>query len=155
MQIVVTELPIEDALGRARTRFQQADERLSRALQGSASGLPWALGGGLAVSVGALALAGILPLTGGPALAMGVASLVLGGAFLGYGLPAWTRARSERKRRTREWQHALEMLRLREQQAEESPGMSVEVLDRVDGHHHAALVSKWNRSTAGEGRYVQ
>ena len=60
MQIVVTELPIEDALGRARTRFQQADERLSRALQGSASGLPWALGGGLAVSVGALALAGIL-----------------------------------------------------------------------------------------------
>ena len=29
MQIVVTELPIEDALGRARTRFQQADERLA------------------------------------------------------------------------------------------------------------------------------
>lgn len=155
MQIVVTELPIEDALGRARTRFQQADERLSRALQGSASGLPWALGGGLALAIGALALAGILPSAGEAALATGVTSLVLGGAFLGYGLPAWTRARSERKRRTREWHHALEMLRLREQQAEESPGMSVEVLDRVDDHHHAALVSKWNRLTAGASKYVQ
>lgn len=155
MQIVVTELPIEDALGRARTRFQQADERLSRALQGSASGLPWALGGGLALAIGALALAGILPSAGEAALATGVTSLVLGGAFLGYGLPVWTRARNEKKRRTREWQQAFEMLRLREQQAEESPGMSVEVLDRVDDHHHAALVSKWNRLTAGASKYVQ
>jgi Flp pilus assembly protein TadB len=155
MQIVVTELPIEDALGRARTRFQQADERLARALQGSASGLPWALSGALALTVGALAIAGFLPLAGHPALATGVVCLVLGGAFLGYGLPAWTRALNERKRRTREWHHTLEMLRLREQQAEESPGMSVEVLDRVDEHRHAALVSKWNRLSAGAGRYVQ
>jgi len=155
MQIVVTELPIEDALGRVRTRFQQADERLSRALQGSSSGLPWALGGGLALAVGALALAGIRSLAGDVALATGATSLVLGGAFLGYGLPAWTRARNEKKRRTREWHHALEMLRLREQQAEECPGSSVDVLDRVDDHHHAAPVSKWNRVTADASRYVQ
>jgi hypothetical protein len=155
VQIVVTELPIEDALGRARTRFQQADERLSRALAGSASGLPWVVLGVLALAVGAPALAGVLPLAGDAALAAGVISLVLGGASLGYGLPNWSRARSEKKRRTREWQHALEMLRLREQQAEESPGMSVEVLDRVDDHHHAALVSKWNRLTAGASKYVQ
>jgi hypothetical protein len=36
MQIVVSELPIEDAVERARTRFQRADEHLSRALAGSA-----------------------------------------------------------------------------------------------------------------------
>jgi hypothetical protein len=38
--LVVTELPIEDALVRARQRFQQADERLSGALTGTATRLP-------------------------------------------------------------------------------------------------------------------
>ena len=154
MQIVVTELPIEDALGRARTRFQKADERLSLALMGSASGLPWAVAGVLALVMGAVALAGLLPLTGQAAITAGMVPLVLGGAFLGYGLPAWSRARQEKRRRTREWQHALEMLRLREQQAEESPGMTVEVLDRVD-EQHAALLAKWNRFASGASRYVQ
>ncbi len=37
MQIVVSELPIADAVERARTRFQRADEHLSSALAGSAS----------------------------------------------------------------------------------------------------------------------
>ncbi len=46
------------------------------------------------------------------------------------------------------------MLRLREQQAAESPGMTVEVLDRV-GEQHAALLAEWNRASAGAPRYVQ
>lgn len=155
MQIVVTELPVEDALARARARFQQADEHLSRALAVGASGMPWVIVGVLSLAVGSLALAGVLALAGDTALVAGVLSLVLGGAFLGYGLPAWSRARRERKRRRGEWHHALEMLHLREQQAQTSPGMSVEVLDRVDEHQHAALVSEWNRLTAGTTRYVQ
>ncbi len=121
MQIVVSELPIEDAVGRARTRFQRADERLSLALAGSASGLSWVALGVLVVFAGAPALTGIVPLSADAALVIGVVTLVLGGIFLGYGLPLWSRARKEKKRRTREWQHALEMLRLRERQAEENP----------------------------------
>ncbi len=153
MQIVVSELPIEDAVGRARTRFQRADERLSLALAGSA-GLPWVALGVLAVFAGAPALTGIVSLPADAALVMGVVMLVLGGIFLGYGLPLWSRARKEKKRRIREWQHALEMLRLRERQAEENPELTVEVLDRVDGRH-PSLISKWSKRTSTTTQYVQ
>ncbi len=154
MQIVVSELPIEDAVGRARTRFQRADERLSLALAGSASGLPWVALGVLAVFAGAPALTGIVSLPADAALVMGVVMLVLGGISLGYGLPLWSRARKEKKRRTREWQHALEMLRLRERQAEENPELTVEVLDRVDGRH-PSLISKWSKRTSTTTQYAQ
>ena len=154
MQIVVSELPIEDAVGRARTRFQCADERLSRTLAGSASGLTWAALGMLAVFAGALALTGIVPLPAEAVLVIGVVTLVLGGVSLGYGLPLWSRARKEKKRRTREWQHALELLRLREQQAEENPELTVEVLDRVDGRH-PSLISKWSRRESATTQHVQ
>ncbi len=154
MQIVVSELPIEDAVGRARTRFQRADERLSLALAGSASGLPWVALGVLAVFAGAPALTGIVSLPADAALVMGVVMLVLGGISLGYGLPLWSRARKEKKRRTREWQHVLEMLRLRERQAEENPELTVEVLDRVDGRH-PSLISKWSKRTSTTTQYAQ
>ncbi len=154
MHIVVSELPIEDAVGRARTRFQRADERLSLALTGSASGLPWVALGVLAVFAGALALTGIVPLPADAALVIGVVTLILGGIFLGYGLPLWSLARKEKKRRSREWQHALEMLRLRERQAEENPELTVEVLDRVDGRH-PLLISKWSKRTSAITRYLQ
>ena len=154
MQIVVSELPIGDAVGRARTRFQRADERLSLALAGSASGLSWVALGVLVVFAGAPALTGIVPLSADAALVIGVVTLVLGGIFLGYGLPLWSRARKEKKRRTREWQHALEMLRLRERQAEENPELTVEVLDRVDGRH-PSLISKWSKRTSTTTQYAQ
>ena len=154
MQIVVSELPIEDALEGARRRFQRADEHLSRALAGSASGLPWLVFAVLAVFAGALALTGIVPLPAEVALVIGVVTLVLGGVFLGYRLPSWSRARKEKKRRTREWQHALEMLRLREQQAEENPELTVEVLERVDGRH-PLLASKWGKRESATTQYLQ
>ncbi len=154
MQIVVSELPIEDAVGRARTRFQRADELLSLALAGSASGLSWVALGVLVVFAGAPALTGIDSLPADAALVMGVVMLVLGGISLGYGLPLWSRARKEKKRRTREWQHALEMLRLRERQAEENPELTVEVLDRVDGRH-PSLISKWSKRTSTTTQYAQ
>jgi Flp pilus assembly protein TadB len=140
MQIVVSELPIEDAVGRARTRFQRADERLSLALAGSASGLSWVALGVLVVFAGAPALTGIVPLSADAALVIGVVTLVLGGIFLGYGLPLWSRARKEKKRRTREWQHALEMLRLRERQAEprrRAASIADFQVEQADIHHHA------------------
>ena len=153
MQIVVSELPIKDAVGRARTRFQRADECLSRALAGNATGLPWLVLGVLAVFAGALALTGIVPLPADAALVVAVVTLVLGGVFLGYGLPLWSRARKEKKRRTREWQHALEMLHLREQQAEENPELTVEVLDRVHGRH-PSLTSKWSKRASATAQYL-
>jgi hypothetical protein len=88
MQMVVSELPIEDALEGARRRFQRADERLSRGLWRAAlRGLPWLLFAVLAVFAGALALTGIVPLPAEVALVIGVVTLVLGGVILGYGLP--------------------------------------------------------------------
>ncbi len=154
MQIVVSELPIKDAVERARTRFRRADEHLSSALAGSASGLPWLVLGVLAVIAGALALTGLVPLPEDVALVIGVVTLMLGGVFLGYGLPLWSRARKEKKRRTREWKHALEMLRLREHQSEENPGLTVEVLDRVDGPH-PLLDSKWSKRESAATQYLQ
>ena len=154
MQIVVTELSIKEAVGRARKRFQQADERLSRALAGRSSGLPWIILGILGVAAGSVALTGLYSLPGDAAPVIGIVPLVLGGAFLGYGLPLWSRARKKMQRRTREWQSALEMLRLREQQAEEDPELTVEVLDRVDGRH-PSLISQWNRRTSTTANYVQ
>ena len=154
MQIVVSELPIEDAVERARTRFRRADEHLSRALAGSASGLPWLVLGVLAVFAGALALTGLVPLPEDVALVIGVVTLMLGGVFLGYGLPVWSRARKEKKRRTREWQHALDMLRLREQQSEENPELTVEVLDHIDGRH-PLLDSKWSERESATTQYLQ
>jgi hypothetical protein len=153
MQIVVTELPIADAVARARVRFERADQRLSRVLAVNTSALPWMVAGALAVAGGAAGVAGLFPLPGGFAPVMGVLA-VLGGAFLGYGLPAWSQARSERKRRTREWHHALEMLRLREQQAEDNPELTVEVLDRVERSRLLAG-AKWNTPTSVATRYVQ
>ena len=154
MQIVVSELPIADAVERARTRFHRADEHLSLALAGSASGLPWLVLGVLAVFAGALALTGLVPLPEDVALVIGVVTLMLGGVFLGYGLPLWSRARKEKKRRTREWQHALDMLRLREHQSEENPGLTVEVLDRVDGRHPLPD-SKWSKRESAATQYLQ
>jgi hypothetical protein len=154
MQIVVTELPIEDAVGRARQRFQQADERLSAALSGTTTGLPWMLAGALGIVAGSLAIVGAYPLPGDVAPAVGIVSLALGGAFLGNGLPLWSKARREKKRCVREWRHALEMLRLREQQAQEDPSLTVEVLDRVD-RGQPSLVTQWHRHTAATAKYVQ
>lgn len=154
VQIVVTELPIEDAVGRATERFRQADQRLSQALAGSAAGLPWMALGMLGSVAGSLALTGVLPLSADAARAIGILLLVLGGALLGYGLPLWMRAREETTRRMREWQHALALLRLREQQAEENPALTVEVLERVD-RHHPLLKSGWNDRMSATAKYVQ
>jgi ABC-type phosphate transport system auxiliary subunit len=60
----------------------------------------------------------------------------------------------EKKRRVREWRHALEMLRLREQQAQQDPSLTVEVLDRVD-RGQPSLVTQWHRHTAATAKYVQ
>jgi hypothetical protein len=154
VQIVVTELPIEDAVGRARERFQQADQRLSRALQGAARGLPWMVLGMLVAVVASLALMGIFQLPADTARAIGIVPPVVGGALVGYGWPLWSRAREEKKRRTREWQHALEMLRLREQQAQENPELTVEVLERVD-RRHPLLMAGWNARTSVTTKYIQ
>lgn len=154
MQIVVTELPIEDALGRARERFHQADQRLSRALDESTCGIPWMALGVLATVVGCLVLTGIFPFPAHAAQVVGILPLVLGGAFLGYGLPLWSRARKKKRRRMREWQTALEMLRLREQQAEEDPELTVEVLERVD-QRPPLLIVGWNAATSATTKYVQ
>lgn len=154
MQIVVTELSIEDAVGRARQRFQRADERLSGALKITATGLPWILSGVLGVVAGALASIGAYPLSGDAALVLSVGSLTLGGALIGAGLPLWSRARKEKKRRVGEWRHALEMLRLRERQAEEDPSLTVEVLDRVD-RGQSSLIAQWNRHASATAKYVQ
>ena len=154
MQIVVTELPIKDAVGRARQRFQQADERLSGAMKGTATGLPWILCGLLGIVAGSLAVVGAYPLAGDAALVVSIGLLTLGGAFLGSGLPLWARARKEKKRRVGEWRHALEMLRLRERQAQEDPSLTVEVLDRVD-RAQSSLIAQWNRHASATAKYVQ
>lgn len=154
MQIVVTELSIEDAVGRARRQFRQADERLSRALAGSVRGLPWVALGMLAIVAGALIQMGAFAL---PAEAAGMSTagvFVLGGSFLGHGVPLWARARRRTRQRAREWQHALAMVRLREQQAEDDPGLTVEVLERIDGPH-ALPPSVWKRHTGAGTWYVQ
>jgi hypothetical protein len=52
MQIIVNELPIEDALERARQRFERADRRLAEALTGHRTTLPWTLLGVLALAGG-------------------------------------------------------------------------------------------------------
>ena len=154
MQIVVTELPIEDAVGRARQRFHQADERLSEAATGTATGLPWILSGIVGIVAGSLASIGVYPLPSDAALVLSIGSLTLGGAFLGGGLPLWARARKEKKRRVGEWRHALEMLRLRERQAEQDPSLTVEVLDRVD-RGQSSLIAQWNRHASATAKYVQ
>jgi len=154
MQIVVTELAIEDAVRRARQRFQQADERLSGALKDTATGLPWIVSGVLGIAAGSLASMGAYPLPGDAALVVSIAALTLGGVFLGNGLPMWARARKEKKRRAGEWRHALEILHLRERQAEEDPSLTVEVLDRVD-RGQSSLTPRWNRHATATAKYVQ
>lgn len=153
MQIIVTELPIEDAVQRARLRFERADERLARTLSGSNAALPWIAIGAIGVVGATLGLMGMFPLPGEVTVVMAVL-LALGGAFLGYGLPLWSRVRAEKKRRTREWHHALEMLRLREQQAEENPELTVEVLDRVD-RRRPPSISKWHERIPTTTKYLQ
>jgi hypothetical protein len=153
MQIVVSELPVGDAAKRARQRFERADRRLAEVLAGDTRALPWMVAGALATAAGTLGLPGLSPLPGELAPLMGVLAAV-GGACLGYALPLWSRARAAKRRRTREWHHALEMLRLREQQAEEDPELTVEVLDRVD-RQHPLLISKWNARTSAAAGYVQ
>lgn len=154
MQIVVTELSIEDAVGRARRQFRQADESLSQALAGGVRGLPWLALGMLAVTAGGLLQIGALPLPHQAANPIAVAVLVLGGCFLGYGVPLWGRARRHTRQRAREWQHALQVLRLREQQAQDNPGLTVEVLECIDGPQAAAL-SAWRRHAGVGSPYVQ
>jgi len=154
VQIIVNELAIENAVERARQRFQRADQRLSRALDRRAPGAPWMALGVIASSVGSLALMGLFPMAADALRVIAIPSLVLGGAFLGYGLPRWWRARNETRRRTREWQHALEMLSLREQQLEEDPELTVEVLDRT-GRTPQRLTSRWSTCTSAAAKYVQ
>lgn len=153
MHIVVNELPIEQALAQARRRFEEADRRLAGVLT-AGSGLAWAVLGALVMAGGFLGLSGAFPLSVGSTPAMGV-PLALGGAFLGHGLPEWMRARRERRRRSREWHHALELLELREQQAREDPGLTVEVLDRHEGPPALDGAAWKTAMTAAAGRYVQ
>lgn len=153
MPIIVTELHIADAVARARARLERADRRLAAALCAGRSGLAWLALGAIAVAGGFAALVGVLP----PPEASPVVSgglLAIGGALLGIGVPMWRRARVEKRQRTREWRHALEMLCLREQQAEDNPGLTVEVLDGVDAEH-PLLESKWQAGIAVPARYVQ
>ena len=110
--------------------------------------------GVLGIVAGSLAAMGVYPLPGEAALAITVFSLVLGGVFLGSGLRLWSRARKEKKRRVREWQHALEMLRLREQQAEDDPALTVEVLDRVDVRHPSLISERYRRASIA-AKYAQ
>lgn len=154
MRIVVSELPVQNALGRARARFRAADARLSEALAGACAGMPWTAGGALSLILGAAAFAGVAPLADDAVLVAGIGPLVLGGACLAYGLPTWSRVRRAKRERTREWHHARELLRLREQQAMESPEMTVEVLDRIDGERADGLAG-WHRRASVGSRYVQ
>jgi len=154
MNIVVTELPVEQAVRRARTRFEQADQHLARVLGDADAALPWLALGAVAMAAGFLGLSGLFPLPADTAPFMG-ASLALGGAFIGYGLPVWLRALGRHRPYLREWRGALELLQLREQQAREAPGRTVEVLDRVDPHRPLDL-SAWKTGvTASASRYVQ
>lgn len=109
--------------------------------------------GAFGVAGGALGLMGIFTLPAGFTVVLPVL-LALGGGCLGYGVPLWSQARAAEKGRSREWQHALELLRLREQQAEENPALTVEVLDRVD-ERQPLLASAWNACTSTASRYVQ
>lgn len=153
MQVIVTELCIEDAVKRARERLDRADRRLASALAARSSGLSWMALGALVVAGGFAGLAGMSPARGAIAVVMG-ALPALGGAFLGHGAPMWWRARAENRQRSREWRHALEVLRLREQQAMDNPALTVEVLERAD-LKHPPLDAKWHASEAAPARYVQ
>jgi len=153
MQIVVTELPIGDAVGRARERFQQADRHLARVLDKGAAGVPWLAAGAMALAGGGLGLSGMVPLSAEVSAAAGLL-LKVGGALVGFGFPLWANARGERRRRSRQWHHALQMVRLREQQAADNPHLTVEVLDRVDGPQQL-LAAKWRAHSAAAAHYVQ
>jgi hypothetical protein len=154
VHIVVNELAIEDALGRARQRFRQSDERLCAALGESARGLPWMALGALAALGASLALMGLLPLSADAARAAGIPLLLLGGALLGYGVPVWTQARRLIGRRKREWQHALQVLGLREEQAAQHPTLSVEVLERGRGGPSKPFAD-WHSAAGAGTRYLQ
>lgn len=154
MRIVVAELAIEDAVGRARQRFREADERLSRTLAERAPGLFWMALGVLTTATGLVALIGVLPLSADAMLAVGVLPLVLGGAFMGCGLARWSRSRRLERQHERQWQHALDMLRLREEQAREDPALTVEVLECGDGQS-PALISAWPTAASTPTKYVQ
>jgi len=154
VHIVVTELAIEDALGRARQRFRQSDQRLCAALGDSARGLP-CMALGLLTALGAsLALVGLLPLSSDTARAAGIPLLLLGGVLLGYGVPVWTRACRLIRRRKREWQHALQILGLREEQAAQDPTRSVEALERSDGGK-SMISAEWDPAGGAGARYLQ
>jgi Flp pilus assembly protein TadB len=153
MPIVVNELPIEDAVERARQRLARADRRLADALAVERRGLPWLGLGVPALAASILVLTGMVPVPGWvPDVALVL--LASGAALLGYGVPLWYRNHSETQQRMREWQHALRILRLREQQAEEEPALSVEVLDRIDARE-PLVDPKWKQNACGVTRYVQ
>jgi Flp pilus assembly protein TadB len=154
MRIVVAELAIEDAVGRARQRLREADERLSRTLADRAPGLFWMGLGALATVAGLVVLIGVFPLSADAMLAVGVLPLVLGGAFMGCGLARWSRSRRLQRQHERQWQHALNMLRLREEQAREDPTLTVEVLEHDDGRG-PALASAWRTAPSASTKYVQ
>lgn len=154
MHIVVTELSVEQALRRARARFEQADLQLAQALAAADAAIPWLAIGAIALAVGLLGIWELLPLPVDASPLEGV-SLVLGGACIGYGLPAWLRALGSHRRSLREWHAALDLLQLREQQAEADPGLAVEVLDRVDAAQPLNLAAWKTGMTAAAGRYVQ
>jgi Flp pilus assembly protein TadB len=154
MQIVVTELPIEEAVKRARQRFRQADERLSRAQMDRAPGPAWTALGVLATVAGLIVLMGVTRLSAATASAIGMPVLLLGGAFSGHGLPRWWRSRQVERRHQREWQHALDMLCLREEQALEDPALTVEVLERIHGQH-PEWIAGWSSGPSTATKYLQ
>lgn len=154
MQLIVNELSIEAAVRRARARFEQADGQLARALADADAALPWVVLGAVAMAAGFLGLSALLPLPADATPFM-AATLALGGAFVGYGIPVWLRALGRHRRSLREWHDALDMLRLREQQAKDDPELTVEVLDGLQRHRPAGIAAWKTGMTAAAGRYVQ
>lgn len=157
MRIMVDEIPIHDALARARSRFEELDRRMTEACGVGNPARAAVAGGALAIGLGVLAALGASGLPPQAALPLGVLALVTGGALLGYGIPLWRRHRGELAGLSRRWKHALETLRLRESQAEEDPRQSVEVLRRMDGRDPVLSSLRYGSrlwtSSVGVGKY--
>jgi hypothetical protein len=159
MQIMVNDIPINDAVNRARTRFEELDSRMARAYEAGNPARAPVGAGALATLLGVSALLGVWALPSATATLLGIVALITGGALLGYGIPRWREVRGELRGISRHWDHALKTLRLRESQAEDDPHQTVEVLTRMDGRdplvsslHYGARL--W-ASSMGAGRYPQ
>ena len=143
MRIMVTEMPISDALTRARTRFEQLDRRMASAYECFDPSAAFILAGVVSVAGGLATALGVFPVAPNLAMAVAILLLVSGGGLLGHGLPLWCRARTDIKRLEQRWNHALGNLRFRESQAAEDPELTVEVLSHVNGQD--LLVTPQNR----------